>query len=355
MKTFILYVSCELISLIFMYLGIKGKKYNKAFLVISSLFLILIVGFRSLDTGTDTYRYAEALNRYVAGYVTQSDKIWLGKGYFFIFYIIKYLFGSSYVIFNLLIAFLTIYFLYRVILKESQDPLLSLFLFFATCLFLQMLNQSRQLLAIVLVLYSYSFVKEKKLIKYVLVITIAGLIHSSALIMLPFYYLGNLKINKKTILSYMLVVLLILFGFPFIERMMSYTTYGQVYVVNNYMTESQSSSFLNLAVRFLLLLFILFLKEKDELKNNSYFFNMAIWTLLTQLITTKIYIFGRITTYFFVYYLLSIPYVLEGLKNRNNKLFYYFVTVLIFTAYYIVYYKKVSISSGYSIYNFFWK
>jgi transmembrane protein EpsG len=218
-----------------------------------------------------------------------------------------------------------------------------------------MLNQSRQLLAVVLVLYSYSFVKERKLLKYILVITTAGLIHSSALIMLPFYYLGNLKINKKTIFSYILVMLLILFGFPFIERMMSYTTYGQVYVINNYMTESQSSSFLNLAVRFFLLLFILFLKEKDDFKNSYYFFNMAIWTLLTQLITTKIYIFGRITTYFFIYYLLSIPSVLEGLKNRNNKLVYYFVTVLIFTAYYIVYYKKVSISSGYSIYNFFWK
>jgi hypothetical protein len=107
-----------------MYLGIEGKKYNKAFLVISSLFLILIVGLRSLDTGTDTYRYAEALNRYVAGYVTQSDKIWLGKGYFFIFYIIKYLFGSSYIVLNLLIAFFNNLFLVQSNFKRKSESII---------------------------------------------------------------------------------------------------------------------------------------------------------------------------------------------------------------------------------------
>lgn len=355
----IFYIVIQILALIFLYIGIKNNKSSakKFFIIISALILIFVIGLRSLSTGTDTEVYANAFFRYVSNTITTSDKNWLSAGYFFLFFIIKNFFGSSYVFFNLIVGTITITLLYKAILQNSKKPVLSLFLFFSTCLFLQCMNQSRQMLAIVLVLYSFKFVQEGNFKKYFLTILIAGLVHNSAFIMLPFYFLKDIKVNFKTIILYILILVFLLVGETFINKIIMLTPYGEIYLMRNYMTESQISSFMNLFVRFMLLIFTFFFRKSASLndsKSNNYLYHMAIWTFLTQIITLRIYIFARITTYLFIFYIIFIPNLLHNIPNLNNKKFYTLIVILLFIVYFFVYYHFVSITSGYDIYNFFW-
>lgn len=355
----IFYVIVQIFALIFLYIGIKNNKpaTKKFFITISAFILILVIGLRSLSTGTDTKVYAEAFLRYANNVITTADKNWLSVGYFFLFFIIKNFFFSSYVLFNLLVGTITITFLYKAILDNSKKPVLSLFLFFSTCLYLQCLNQSRQILAIVLVLYSFKFVRESNFKKYFLIIFIAGLVHNSAFIMLPFYFLKNLKINYKTIILYILISVFLLVGETFIYKIIMLTPYGDVYLMRNYMVESQVSSVINLFVRFMLLIFTFFFRKSAMIKDpesNNYLYHMAIWTFLTQIITLRVYIFARITTYLFIFYVIFIPNLLHNITNLKNKKFYTALVIFLFVVYFFVYYHFVSVTSGYDTYNFFW-
>lgn len=357
--TIYFYVFSQIISLIFLYLGVKNNnsKTKNIFIFCSAMILISIIGFRSISTGVDTNVYAKALYRYVNNMTTISDKNWLSSGYFLIFFFIKNIFGYNYVALNLIIGILSIVLLYKSILGNSKNPVLSLFIFFSTCLFLQCINQSRQMLAIIIVLYSFKYIKESNFKKYFFTVLIASLIHSSAFVVLPFYFLKNVKINFKIILFYVLIALFAMFCEDFINKLLLLTPYGNVYITNNYMVESQKSSYINLIVRFLLLLFAFFFKKSslsDKTTNNNYLYHMAIWTFLTQIITLNFYIFGRITTYFFAFYIIFLPNLLHNIQNNYNKKFYTLLVCVLFILYFLVYYSFVSARSGYNVYEFFW-
>lgn len=356
MDSFIVVTLTEILSLLFMYLYEKNKNKKKFFdskiyLVLSAIPLVLLVGLRGINTGTDTKRTVEIMSNMI----DDSSKIsiyssWLSYGYISIIMLVGLLFGKNYVIFNLIIAGLTIYFLFRAIDENSDNKVLSLFIFFSMCLLYQMMNQARQILAVAIILYSVKYINQKKFWRFLLIIIFAFSIHKTSIIFLPLYFLSTFKLDKKTLLIYILSFLLVFLFKDVITDLLMLTDYGQTYIM---WYKQNPKAIYNLIIRVFLFLFYFFIGYNSKNKpNNIIYINLCIWCLLTQSITTYIYAFGRITTYFFVFFIFFIPNAIKNttFSNRNSL---NFITVFGFLGYYIVYYiYNGFIDINYSIFCF---
>lgn len=330
------------------------------FLFLASSFLVLYIplAIRSVRVGTDYNRYKDVYLSLVSNEAIHVNIIkWLGWPFVSIVKISGMIIGQNYFLFYGILGFLTLLFFYKAILM-SKKPWLSLFLFVSFCLYFQTFNQIRQMLSISLILFSYKYIASRELIKYVVLILSASVFHKTSLFFLPFYFLSKIKINKKSVTFYALIVVAVIALSFILRRAISLTSYGHFYS-GSYLDLSMSkSSVLNLVVRLVMLfgtaVFYKNLIKRDQ--NNRILFNLIIWCVILQFATVFVSsLFGRMTTMFFVFYLLLIPevvVVIEEKIKRHQKIIILLTLVAAFV-YQTVYYfsKNGSVSGGYDKYE----
>jgi drug/metabolite transporter superfamily protein YnfA len=149
------------------------------------------------------------------------------------------------------------------------------------------------------------------------------------------------------------------FGFDKVLYLLSFTNYGVTYLNwSKYNTTFERSSILFMFVRIIMLLgclaFYKDLRAKDSSINVLY--NMAIVCTITQLLTVRLYLFGRITTYFYVTYIFLIPEIMGLIKERyskNKRIVLYGIIIIALLLYHFVYYYSSSgaVGSGYEVYK----
>lgn len=351
-------------SILNMYIAVKLKKNNNKiyyfFLFFSYFPLWLLIIFRNSSVGTDYISVGENYTRIINNSINIKKYNWFGNGLNIICKILGTLFGSNAFVFYFFIGTLTIIFLYKFLLNNCEYPTLSLSLFIVLGMYLQSFNQSRQILALVIILYASKYIKEKNIIKYVICILIAFIFHQSAIIFIPCYLLSKCKEKKQMKIIYVCMFLLIIFGSTLFEKIISTTKYA-IYFTTQYNISNVKTSYLNLIVRIILMFFCLMFyseNKKNEIYNFSY--HMIIICTLLQIVTLKYYFIARLTTYFFAFYIILLPKcideLLKKIKSKSKKITCFLAIVIFMCSYFYVYYKAPSgaLNSGYSKYGFIW-
>lgn len=185
------------------------KRQMSFFMIVASLLLIFIIGLRSDHQGIDLYNS-------------------LGTGYFFYYHSInadslveilrnfssqKYAnYELGFVLFSKMLgtlcgnqqillfacAVLSIALAGILINKCSRNTWLSMVLFISLpCFTTVMFSAIRQGIAIGIIMFSFIFVKEKKVVCFILTVILACTFHSSAIVALAAYPAYNVRINKK--------------------------------------------------------------------------------------------------------------------------------------------------------------
>jgi len=377
--TLALYLITDLIALLFMVVAdkcctddnrlfmqsYKRKKFNilvklhisQIMFIISMLILFLVIACR-YETGTDYKGYAEVYIRVNNNTLTQSDKDWLGIGFRFICIVIGILGKNNYILMFAVIAAITIYYFGKSIYRISPSWSLSLYLLICFCLYYQCFNQSRQMMAIAITTYSYRYIKENNIKKYFFYIIIATLLHTSAIVMLPLYFIRDWKISGKNIAIFTVLTLIVYFQFDKILWLLSFTSYGKIYLNSfRYNSSFQLSPILNLIIRFIFLA-VCMIVSKEVIKEKPYtrgLYNAAIICTIIQVLTLKSYLFGRVTTYYFALYILLIPYVIKTMqkKMKDGKGFLNLGVIIFFALYHFIYYfsSTGAVRSGYDVYK----
>ena len=196
----------------------------------------------------------------------------------------------------------------------------------------------------------------KKPIKYVLGIIVATFFHPSSVIMLPFYFIGNIKINKKVFLLYVMATVFCLIGYSILEPLVLSTNYGKIYYgYDMYGMAMSLSSILNFLVRIIILIAYIVIKDKqpNSTREDNFLMAMALMSVLVQALTLRSYVFGRITTYFYAFYILSFPNAIHLLPKNRKKQLVCIIMSLTLLAYQTVYYfsPQGAQSGGYSVYK----
>lgn len=209
------YIIMFVITILFTYIAERNfDKKNKFIGVIFSILAIalpsIVAGLRNLDIGLDISVYVE--QNFQTALQSQSFKECLGNlNTDFLYIVINYIISRMSDNINVLlfiIELINMTLLYLFIYNKRK----SIHMWLAMTVYLMVfynisLNLVRQSLAISVILFSMRYVENKKIIKFIICILIATLLHSTAIFSIPIYFIFNI-LNKKHKGIYKIVILL---------------------------------------------------------------------------------------------------------------------------------------------------
>jgi transmembrane protein EpsG len=177
----------------------KNSKLSSFFSFPIFIILVLFAGLRDSNVGTDT-------NNYVGSFITSNleESVLKIKTYREIGYLILERFAKNitneYWFLLTLIALISLYFYYKIILKLSYNYTISFFVFISLGVYLFIFNGARQGMAAAI--YSFAVLEMIKgnFKKYLFWVGIAFLFHKTVLITLPMYFLLRLKFSFKNLI-----------------------------------------------------------------------------------------------------------------------------------------------------------
>lgn len=314
----IVYIIMLLITILFLYLATKvQKKWLKIICyIMAGLPFFLVSAFR-YDVGTDYLRrYNYDYTRISKGMDVKNLEIGF-KG------IIKFclLFTQESYLLFIIVSAITIGAIMYTIIKRSKNPILSVLIFLLAGFFFDSLNIVRQYLAISIVIIGYPFLLEKKKwILYLGCVVLAGLLHSTAFIMISLLFL-----NKKMLANWKWVIPLS--GFILILNENLFDLIG-VFIQNTrfnvYLTGKFAKgdiSFLFIAENLILYIFMYYIYVKNKktgeiLKEDILFLNIQALALLTMVSGSCHMLLIRIALYFSVFQIISVPYYISRMPNK---------------------------------------
>lgn len=324
----------------------KNDKAKIAFYTIIGLGILIIISALRYQVGTDYNNY---LDYYIVYSVLDfKDIISYANELLFILVIkIAYVFQEPQIMFAI-IAFLTIYITYRAILTQKEK--LSITLAFALYVFLYYmysLNIIRQALAIAIILYSYKYILQRDFRKFLLMVIIATLFHTTALLFLPFYFLCPSKNEKgkklKNLIRFLTIgaIFLIITQLDVVIDLLSQIGLFSRFSLYNVMN-AQGDNKQVIINTILLLVFILYSKPliKYNEDNRMYLFLYIVGYVLTLAGFLSPYA-KRMAMYFNIseiYLLSAIPRIA---KTNEQKLFIgfmiivYMLVMFVLSAYYL--------------------
>ena len=308
---------------------LEKKSLNRKAFWIPLLVLVFFASIRSHLVGTDTGAYTSNFrNSLNSDYYYFREELEYGyqffeysllkitHNYFWLFFISSLIVVGSYL---------------YIFKKESQDYLLSIFIFITFGFYLFYFNGLRQGLAMAIVALATPYLINKKFLKYVLIVIIASFFHKTALIMILFYLFIHLKMKFELKATFVFLGSFLVSG-PVVQYLGSvnekYSGYAEVSEVKG--------GYLTLFFYFLISLFIYIYYKKYNIKDNNYYVLMQLHTY-GVLFLIPVSMLGanpsgpqRLLFYFVWVSTLLIPVIF----NRINKTSIYFTFILLAFFYY---------------------
>jgi len=338
------YISLNILIMMFSFLDLTNleMKVKKLNLYISSFFLILLAGLR-YKTGADIHVYRKFFDLISRG----VSWVPLEKGYI----ILNSLFiklGLSFELLIFFISFLTICLVMFFIKREACYWSLSIFIFYSQYFLRGAMGNIRQMLAMSILLYSYKYVSERKIIKFLLIIFLAGSLHRSAFVFIPFYFLLNKKYTKKQmiVLVFLSIIIsrtnIILYLFNLLLKLEKIGFDLKIlYKITHYFFERRGNSSLLVLGAFERLFFIslfIFLKDKIYKQGiyyriyfNSYFYSILIFFLFS----IDLHIASRVARIFQITEILLIPLLVKLINPKELRVIIYILVLFLYTGHFI--------------------
>jgi hypothetical protein len=302
----------NILAILFAFL--EGKKIVKNGLLVSFFILFVFLALR-FDYGNDYMMYYEGFENInkVGWFEVYNEKMHFEPGWIVLCVLFEPIGFFGLVAF---LSFLYCYVFYKLIHDYVPIKLYWLAVFilvFSTGNLLVHLSAMRQTLVIVIFIYSLRFIFRKQLLLYCAAIILASTFHSSALILLPIYFLQflNFKINKWSggaiIIIYIALYLLGQQIRPFLNLLI--LSFHEDYLY--YDEEGSFNSGLGLIINTSIFILIL-ANDKYYEGKLSFFFKLGIISYILSPFGLIIMLIGRIQLYFSLFLIVVYPLVYDS-------------------------------------------
>lgn len=335
----------NLILIIFLYVMLfklyRTEKSKKIFCIIVFILFSLIQGLRSFEVGNDTNNYIKffELSKNIPWIDIILMKQWsIEPGYGLIMKICSTM-SFTPQMFLLTVSIIINGGLMYYIYKYSDNPFISVIIFIGVEFFTLSFTALRQMIAVIILLNSYKFIKEKKFIKFILLVLLASTIHKTALIFLPVYFFRDININKKTIyLGIIIFFISQLISIPLIV-FLTKNLFTEAYIKSEYGGITQT-----LVILAYLILGILVYRKSiiTEKGINNIMFIIIYFAFLIQSLACRINMVNRLMWYFYIFIIAYLPNMKKDInenltiKQRKIKLstiYEYIIILLSITQY----------------------
>lgn len=349
---------------------LKYKDNRKISIILSLVFLVVmstVAGLRSINLGYDAKQYIPSvfyrLNN-TKGFFEFSN----GSDFEFIFKVISYIGykvnpNINFLMFcyNFTVTLFVLLFAYK---EKNSIPINVTILIYYTTLYVCSYNIIRQSIAIAILMYSYSLLRNNQKIKSFIFLLLAILSHNSAFIAIPVFFIklvyDNIR-SRKTKDSFLLIVTLAIILICFVYEKVIYL-FNSLGILNDkfvyYLIKYGNQGIdLNLAdtlfklVCVIIAIMLVIKKNKTEYKCNfEILLIFSIISLAMNIVAFKIYPIYRCGNYYFY---ISLMYLIPNIKlifvkedRKKGNFLAYSIVILFFI-------WKVFIGNAYLIYPYY--
>ena len=210
-----LYFICFFLLISINYIAEKACYKKEFILVFSFFFMACFVGFSDMLGGYDRYIYGELfddLADVIKGGGKYQDaiisKVYSSEyGYIGSNMLISSVTSNRYIF--ILIYTLVVYVLFYFSIRNyCYDYLLALILFMGLMYFFTF-TYLRQMMGVGIAWLSFRYIYKRSLYKFIVCVLLAASFHNSAIILLPLYFIPIRKHNKKNIIIFMFICLIV--------------------------------------------------------------------------------------------------------------------------------------------------
>lgn len=249
----------------------------------------------------------------------------------------------------MVVSFIILICFYSQFKKHSTYMWLSVLMFVIIGSYYSSFNIIRQILAVAIIFAGSKFLYERRFFKYLLVVILASLFHSTALIMIAFYFILNFRFNFRSIF---LIFCGSFFVMLFLNNIVSFfqRNFYTSYVEGAYGMEG--ASFKIAIIPMALLIFSLFNYKKIDLSNTiqRIWLNAVIFNAFFSILGTKVFMINRVSHFFSSYTLLLIPLLFSKIKTKELRV----VLIIILVFFLIIYHYIVYKNTDFDPYYFIW-
>lgn len=314
---------------------IDNKKISKTLVIASFILIWAFSTFREYILpynmiGTDYMQYVNWFET-----ISFTSKLqYKNLGFNLLILFVK-LFTENHIVLFGVTSFIILYGIYKFVFSNSNYPELSMYIFITLSMLSVSFNVMRQWLACSIVWLAYEYIKEKSFFKYCIIIFLASLFHVSALVMIPVYFFVNGKagIWKKFLICLIVVVVL---SSPLANGLIKlFSVFGENYYIKYENSWQSASNYIMFFIALVNLAIMLFLRKGKITINNEIIESSLLLLLVIFSFLAPINIFfSRILIYFEPILLITIPYMLNFVK-QSSKIYLYVALVMIFMVAYI--------------------
>ena len=317
----------------------------------------VIIFFASLRSSVaDTGAYISMFKSYPSD-LSQIDGLLNGvaKRYpgFLVLTVILKKFTSDYTVWFTIIAVISGICVMIPLYKYSSNFGVSAFLFMASCQFSWMFNGMRQFLVASIIFACTGLVLRRKFIPYAIIVCLLSTIHTSALILIPMYFIVTGEPwNKRTMLFVAGIILAILFTSKFtgmLEDVVENTDYATS--MEEFKETDDGTSIMRIAVESVPIVIAFMYRNKIKNKLTPIIklsINMSLVSsglyIISKIARSGIML-GRLPIYFSMYNLILLPWLIKNIFNKEEKRLVYYLMIVLYLVFF--YYQMVITWKGF--------
>tara|TARA_R100001369_G_scaffold69766_2_gene97397 strand:+ start:3287 stop:4396 length:1110 start_codon:yes stop_codon:yes gene_type:complete len=332
--TYIVYFSTLLLSVVLIKMGYnkqtlkRNYKGHILFIFLAFLVLVIVSGLR-YNVGADypgySYLYKEQ------PYYDDAIGMEIEYGFIFIVDTLNNI-GLEVWAFFTLTAFITYFFLFYSFKNYKSQLYLGVFLFITYGFYFFSFNGVRQALAMSALAVAVAFIQERKLVPFVGIILIGGLMHKSLFLFLPLYFVLE-KIRLSKYIWYGAFILSL--GLHFLP-MASILNISSIFSVmadsqidySNFLEDTNSdlnvtgSLTLGYLARVGVGFIVLVYYEKLTKLNPNYlpYFTLSLIGIFMYNSFSTIHFIGRVNNYFLLFHVFTLAFIIDYLLRSKQKL-----------------------------------
>ena len=313
------------------------KKQRNTAVVLFFVFFFILLALRREDVGTDIVSYIKYFRASRDYGLFEFLKFFSNEhGFYVLLKIINMLAFGNEQLFLAIIAAATVFPLMYFYTKESENQLITISFFLILPVFTMQFSGLRQALAIALIVPAYYMVKQRKLLKFVLIVILASLFHLSALVALVLYPIYYIKWSRK-MLFFIVPAIAVIYYFNAPIYIFLVSVLGEEYA--GYGEISETGAFMMLLLFILCFVFSYFMMDNEKADEDTKGLrNILVVATALQCFSISNPIASRMNYYFMVFIPVLIPKIINRSSEKNRKWANIIGTVMI--CYFIFYFFR---------------
>jgi len=293
----------------------KNKKIRWRYIFLAALPMFFLIAFRNQSIGADTGMYINHFNRMInTPWSKIFDKATMEEGYL-VFVKLITIFTDNPLIYQIICATIYLLAITSFTNQQEENHFLILFLFGTLGMYTFMFTGVRQCLAISICLFSYQYIKNRKIVPFVILMFVAFYFHKSSILFASAYIIYPRKLSFWNTLIYAAIVI---FAVLYLDVIQQWFNEQLEY---DYEIEGGAGGVIFTALVVAMTTFTIFIvvSNKATSKNAQGLINIGLIATLFWALRLFTRVAERPSYYFLICVFASFAYSISTLKKQNEK------------------------------------